>query len=62
MLDEYAMNKETGELVPVTVVIREFYKTHGPLDRWTDEWEPTGFPVEGLELSPPDFSGAVKKI
>lgn len=42
MLDEYAMNRETGELKPCTQVIREFYKTHGALEAWTDEWEPTG--------------------
>ena len=57
--DVYFMNKLTGELLPSGEAIREYYKAHGPLDRWTDEWEETEFPVEGKYLDAPDFSGAV---
>ena len=59
MKDVYAMSLETGELVPVTKVIREFYKTHNALDAWTDLWEPTSIPVEDSDLAAPDFLGAL---
>ena len=57
--DVYFMNKETGELKPSGEAIREFYKTHGALDRWTDEWQETALPVDGAYIEPPDFRRAV---
>lgn len=60
MLHEvYFMNKETGELLPAGEAIRDYYKTHGPLDRWTDMWEETGMEVPGRYITAPDFSGTV---
>lgn len=59
MYDEYFMNKMTGELLPSGDAIHEFYKTHGALEPWTDEWEPTGLEVSGSFLAAPDFSGAL---
>lgn len=59
LLDEYARNVKTGELLPCTEAIHEFYKTHGALERWTDEWEPTGTPVPGSNLAAPNFARAV---
>lgn len=58
MKDEYAMNIFTGELLPCTQAIKEFYKTHGALEAWTEEWKPTGQEADSF-LSAPDFAGAV---
>ena len=56
MKDVYFMNKETGEILPGTEAIREFYRNHGILEAWTDEWEETKLEVEGTELAAPDFT------
>lgn len=60
--DVYFMNRLTGELMASGAAIHEFYKTHGALERWTDEWEETDIPVEGQFLTAPNFAGAVKKF
>lgn len=57
--DEYFMNKNTGELLPSGEAIRDFYKSHGWRERWTDEWEPTGIEIEDSMLDAPDFRRAV---
>lgn len=59
MQDVYFMNKETGELVPGLDVIREFYKTHGALDSWCDEWQETDIKVENSFFDAPNFSACV---
>ena len=56
--DEYFMNKITGELMTGTAAIKEFYKTHGALERWADEWMPTGMEADEI-LDAPNFTGAV---
>lgn len=64
MLDCYAMNKETGELLPASDAIKEFYNAPGraPLSNWLDEWEPLeNMPVFGSELSAPDFVGTIAR-
>ena len=53
------MNKNTGELLPSGEAIRDFYKSHGWRERWTDEWEPTGIEIEDSMLDAPDFRRAV---
>ena len=58
MSDIYLMNKETGELVPSSQAIREFYNTHSYKDSWTDEWEETDIPT-GSHMSAPDFTGSL---
>lgn len=58
MFDELYMSLVTGEVLPATDAIREYYKDHGPLDAWTDEWVPTGDLADKL-LDAPDFVGAV---
>lgn len=58
MYDELYVSKETGEVLPATHAIREFYKTHGALEAWTDEWEPTG-EMSDVLLEAPDFIGAL---
>ena len=59
MRDVYLMNKETGELIPAQIVIRDFYKTHGFWDSWTDEWIETDIEVENSFLPVPDFTKAI---
>lgn len=59
MNDIYLMNKETGELVPAHVVIKNFYKTHGYMDSWTDEWIETDIEVENSFIPVPDFANAI---
>lgn len=58
--DVYFMDRETGELIPGTDAIREFYKTHGPLDAWTDQFEETTIPVEDQFINIPDFTTTIK--
>ena len=58
--DTYAMNINTGEILPCTVAIREYYKTHGYMDAWTTEWQDTGLPVDDIYIDLPDFTAAVK--
>lgn len=55
MKDLYFMNKETGELLPATLAIRDFYKTHKALDAWTDLWQETNIEAEN-DLDFPDFT------
>jgi len=55
MKDVYFMNKETGEILPSSVAIKDFYKTHGILESWTDLWEETNMETE-TEMASPDFS------
>lgn len=55
MKDELVMDRETGELIPATVAISIFYKTHKALEAWTDAYQPTGMEAEN-EISAPDFS------
>lgn len=59
MRDVYLMNKETGELIPAQIVIRDFYKTHGFLDSWADEWIETDIEVENSFLPVPNFTKAI---
>lgn len=59
IMDEYFMNKITGEIKASGEAIHEFYKNHGALERWTDEWEPTGQNT-GKPLAAPDFRRAVR--
>lgn len=64
MLDVYAMNRKTGELLPVSEAIREFYAAPGrqPLADWLEEWQPLeNMPVAGSELSAPDFVGTISR-
>lgn len=51
--DVYAMNIETGEIVPTKQAIHEFYKTHKWYEAWTDEWQPTDMEVEDSYLDNP---------
>ena len=56
MQDVYLMNKKTGEILPSKQVIKEFYKTHGIFDSWTDEFEETDLLVENSTLEYPNFT------
>ena len=51
MFDEIVISKETGEALTATQAIHEFYKTHGIMEAWTDEYELTG------ESATPDIFG-----
>lgn len=55
MRDVYLMHKTTGELLPSSIVFKEFYKTHGILESVFDFWEETKFCVENQEIKAPDF-------
>ena len=55
MRDIYLMHKTTGELMPSSIVLKEFYKTHGILESVFDLWEETKFCVENSEIKAPDF-------
>ena len=57
--DELWMNKETGEILPATLAIKDYYKTHGALERWTDLWENTGDYADTF-ISFPDFINALE--
>lgn len=59
MRDVYAMDNETGELIPVEKVISEFYTTHKWNESWTDFFTVTNIEVEGSFVSLPDFSKAI---
>lgn len=52
--DELFVNKETGEVLPATMAIKDYYKSHGPLEAWTDLWEATGDYAD-IFISVPDF-------
>lgn len=56
--DVYLMNKATGEIVPSSIVFRDFYKTHGIFDSVFTEWDETDLPVEGEYMDVPDFASA----
>ena len=60
MRDVYAMDNETGELIPVEKVISEFYKTHTWRESWTDFYTVTDIEVENTFIPFPDFSNALK--
>lgn len=60
MKDIYLMNKETGEILPSAQAIHEYYKTHGALEAWTDEWQETNLAVEGSTIPAPDFTNVFK--
>lgn len=55
MKSEYFMNRVTGELLEDTLAIKEFYRTHGALESWLDEWQPTG-EYSDMDLEAPNFS------
>lgn len=63
MNDEYAMNKETGEIIPATEAIHIFYgiENHGYMESWLDEWKLTGMPVADRFIESPEkvFAAAV---
>ena len=59
MSDVYFMNKFTGELLPSSEAIRDFYKTHGIRDSWTDEWTETKMET-GEPLAMPNFANAIR--
>lgn len=59
LFDELFMNVETGEVLPGTAAIREFYRSHGALEAWTDIWVPTGEMSEEI-LTAPDFASAIR--
>lgn len=46
MKDTYVILKSTGELIPATQAIHEFYKTHKWNEAWTDEYTPTDMEVD----------------
>lgn len=56
MRDIYLMHKTTGELMPSSIVFKEFYKTHGILESVFDSWEETKLLVENSEIKAPDFT------
>lgn len=58
MYDVYLMNRETGELLPSSQAIREFYKTHNAMDNWYDEWIETDIPT-GEYMSMPCFTSVL---
>lgn len=60
MKDVYAMDKETGELIPVEKVISEFYKTHKWNESWTDFYTVTDIEVENTFVAFPDFTKVIK--
>ena len=55
--DELAMNKATGEVLPATKAIYQYYtvEKHGCLDNWLDEWELTGLEADSF-IGVPNFS------
>lgn len=55
MRDIYVMNRKTGELIPSEKAIKEFYKTHGIMDDWTDEYQETKMETSN-EMRKPDFT------
>lgn len=59
MRDLYAMNNETGELIPAEKVISEFYKTHKWNESWTDFYTVTDIEVENTFIPFPDFTKAI---
>ena len=59
MSDVYAMNKETGEIIPCTQAIKLYYSNHGCMESWTDEWIETNLECN-IELSMPDFTNVLK--
>lgn len=59
MNDELWMNNTTGECVPATRAIREYYRNHGPLDSWTDDYTPTGEYSEST-IEAPDFTRSIR--
>ena len=59
MHDEYYMNTETGEILPALQAISVFYRDHGPLEAWTDEWIATGMEAESF-IDAPDFTRALR--
>jgi hypothetical protein len=59
MRDLYAMNNETGEIIPCEQAIAEFYKTHKWNESWTDFYTVTDIEVENTFIAFPDFSKAI---
>ncbi len=59
MFYELWMNLETGELVPASRIIKDFYKHHGGLEDWRQGWEFSGMYDETSVLQAPDFAGVV---
>ena len=55
MKDVYLQNNETGELLPSSTVIQEFYKNHDVLEDWHTEWSETGIETKD-DIDAPDFS------
>lgn len=55
MKDILFMNNETGELLPSTEAIKDFYKSHNILEAWTDLWTETKLEAEN-DLIFPDFT------
>ena len=60
MRDVYAMDNETGELIPFEKVIADFYKTHKWNESWTDFYTVTDIEVENTFIPFPDFTKAIK--
>lgn len=60
MRDVYAMDNETGELIPCEKVIADFYKTHKWNESWTDFYTVTDIEVENTFIPFPDFTKAIK--
>lgn len=58
--DEEFYNIYTGEVLPATKAIQQFYSEpgRGCLDSWTDEWKPTGNMSEEY-IDIPDFTKAI---
>lgn len=59
MRDIYAMDNETGELIPSEKVIFEFYKTHKWNERWTDFYTVTDIEVDNTSIAFPDFAKTI---
>lgn len=60
MRDVYAMNKETGEIIPCEQAISEFYRSHKWNESWTDFYTVTDIEVENTFIPFPDFAKAIK--
>lgn len=58
MSDVYFVNKFTGELLPSSEAIHDFYKTHGALEDWQTEWAETTTET-GKALAAPNFINAI---
>ena len=56
--DELWIDNETGEVLPATQIIKEFYATHSYKDNWTDYYTYTGEYSDTL-LDAPDFARTV---